>query len=447
MNATTKDNASRAEKLASLPEKERALILNDLTDAETEAMLNDWHFWARKDQLPPDWNWNTWLALAGRGWGKTRVGSEFIRSRVETAPRIALIGRTTADVRDTMIEGESGLINVFPKHQKPDYQANKARVVFHTGAVAHLYSSKEPDQLRGPQHYLAWGDELASWYYPDEVFYNLMLGLRLGDNPQTLFTTTPRPIKIIQDFLKDKTAHVTTGSTYANKANLPNAFISNIIERYEGTTIGRQELHAEVLNEVEGALWKQPLIDKNRVRLEELPELERIVVAVDPATTSKKNSDETGILVVGLGLNEKKEKQGYVLDDYSLIASPKEWAQKVAQAYYDYEADSVIGEVNQGGEMVKYTLETVDDTIPFKSIHASRGKKLRAEPIVSLYEKDFIKHLGNHAKLESQMTSWVPDEGDSPDRVDALVWGIWELFIAKKKPAQVRAARTGKRRR
>lgn len=362
--------------------------------------------------------------LAGRGFGKTRTGAELVRAKVEAgeATRVALVGQTAADVRDVMIEGESGLLSVCPPWFEPKYEPSKRRLTWPNGAIATAYSADEPRQLRGPQHDFAWADELASWSTP-EAWDQLMFGLRLGADPRVIVTTTPRPTKAIRDLLVDPTTVITRGSTYDNRANLAPAFFEQIIRKYEGTRLGRQELHAEVLDDVPGALWTRAMLDATRARTSP-PELTRVVVAIDPAVTSGEDSDETGIVTVG------KDAAGeyHVLADRSCRMTPDGWARRAVTAFDEYNADRIVAEVNNGGDLVEATLRTVRRNIPYAKVHASRGKRVRAEPIAALYEQCRVHHYGDLAQLEDQMVTFTPDGMDgSPDRVDALVWGLTEL--------------------
>lgn len=380
--------------------------------------------WARDTQLPPVGDWRTWLILAGRGFGKTRTGAETVRARVEAgaATRVALVGQTAADVRDVMIEGESGILAVSPPWFEPKYEPSKRRLTWPNGAIATAYSADEPRQLRGPQHDFAWADELASWATP-EAWDQLMFGLRLGSDPRVIVTTTPRPTRIIRELLADPTTHATRGSTYDNRANLAPAFFEQIIRKYEGTRLGRQELHAEVLDDVPGALWTRAMLDATRTRTAP-PELTRVVVAIDPAVTSGEDSDETGIVTVG------KDAAGeyHVLADRSCRMTPDGWARRAVAAFDEHNADRIVAEVNNGGDLVEATLRTVRRNIPYAKVHASRGKRVRAEPIAALYEQRRVHHYGDLAQLEDQMVTFTPDGMDgSPDRVDALVWALTEL--------------------
>ncbi len=360
--------------------------------------------------------------MAGRGFGKTRAGAEFVRAEVEAgrAQRIAFVAKTPADARDVMIEGESGILHVGHPKTRPDYEPSKRRLTWPNGATATVFSSKEPDQMRGPQCDLFWGDEIRTWYYAQECWDNLMFGLRLGEHPRGVVTSTPSPIAVIRNLLKSPEVVVTRGTTYENRGNLAPSFYAQIIKHYEGTRLGRQEISAELLEDVPGALWARSNINYSKP-----PGLIRVVVAVDPAVTSGEGSAETGIVVSSKGIDVR----GYVLADRSCRLSPDGWARRAIQAYHDFKADCIIGEVNNGGEMVGYTLRTIDRNIPYKAVHASRGKQARAAPIAALYEQHRIDHAEPFTELEDQMCSWTPESGDSPDRLDALVWGMSELML------------------
>ncbi len=428
---------SPAELLAALPADERERKLATL-DTETRAYLaTHWEFWARPDQLMPAGDWSIWLPLAGRGWGKTRVGAEATRAAVypkvgKGVGRIALIAETAADARDVMVEGPSGILAIHPKHERPTYEPSKRRLTWPNGAVGTLFNAIEPDQLRGPQHDWAWGDELAKWRYAQETFDQLQFGLRVGENPRQVLTTTPRPLPVIRDLLKraetDKSIVITRGRTLDNASNLAPPFLRKIVERYAGTRLGRQELDAEVLEDLPGALWARDGFDERRVH--ETPPLKRVVVAIDPAVSSRETSDEPGthgIICAGLG----EDGRGYVVRDASLQGTPLEWARQAVRLYDDEQADTVVAEMNQGGDMVKSTLRSVRPTLPVSLVRATRGKHIRAEPIAALYEQGRISHVGNFPELEDQLCLFTNSgfEGqDSPDRADALVWALNHLF-------------------
>ena len=406
-------------------------IFETLTDDEQRQVMWDWSLWARPKQVAPEGDWRIWLILAGRGFGKTRSGAEWVRHKIETnqSQRIALVGATAADVRDTMVEGESGLLRIFPPDKRPRYEPSKRRINFHNGAMATTYSADEPDRLRGPNHDLAWCDEIAAWRYPD-AWDQLIFGLRIGNDPRLVATTTPRPTRLIRQLVERKDVAVTKGSTFENAANLAPTFLEEVKARYEGTRLGRQELYAEILDDVEGALWTRQMIEDARVN--NVPELTRIVVGVDPAITSNEFSAETGIVAVGIDGNGI----GYVLDDRSLQGTPVEWANAAIALYHRTSADRIVVESNQGGDMVRHTLQTVESQVPIKTVHATRGKRTRAEPVSALYEQGRIKHVGAFPTLEDQMCSWTP-ESASPDRLDALVWAITELMIGSQSPIVV----------
>lgn len=415
--------------IATTPPEERAAIISEaLSDEEAHALLYDWDLWAREPQKTPSGNWRTWLILAGRGFGKTRTGAEWVRETVKNYPLVNLIAATADDARDIMIEGESGILAICPPNERPDYKVSKRQLIWPNGAKSLIFTADEPERLRGKQHMKLWADELAAWRYTDS-WDQAMLGLRLGNNPQAVVTTTPRPTPLIKQLARDPTTFVTKGSTYDNKANLAPAFIDQIITKYEGTRLGRQELNAEILEDNPNALWQQTRIDELRVK--RAPEsLKRIVVGVDPAVSSNENSCETGIIVAALDFND----HGYVLDDASLQATPDGWAQRAVKAYKDSRCDRMIGEVNNGGDLIEAVIRNVDRNVSYKKVHASRGKAKRAEPIAALYEQGRIHHVGSFGKLEDQMCGFDPtnpDDDNSPDRMDALVWAFTELFDGK----------------
>lgn len=401
---------------------------------EEERAAFDWYgSLARENQKAPAGDWRVWLLMAGRGFGKTRTGAEWVRRQVNTrqARRIALVGPTAADVRDVMVEGPAGILAISPEFDpagRPKYEPSKRRLSWPNGAVASLYSADEPDRLRGPQHDAAWCDELAAWRRPD-AWDMLMLGLRLGHDPRCVVTTTPRPVAHIRALLAAKTTSVTRGSTYDNLDNLAPAFRDQIITQYEGTRLGRQELHAEILDDVPGALWQRALLDNSRVTA--FPDLVRIVVGVDPAASDNEGAAETGIIVAGIGT----DGHGYVLDDLSLRASPAGWAAQVVAGYHKLKADRIVAERNNGGDMVAHTIRTADRTVAVKQVWAARGKLVRAEPIAALYEQARVHHVGLLADLEDQLCGWVPGE-KSPDRLDALVWALTDLMLDDTGPAE-----------
>jgi len=414
-----------------MPQEERTSRIASLSDEEVIALKYDWKFHGRKEQFtPPDvvvsgqtTPWRTWLILAGRGWGKTRTGAEWCKSAIRKSQHVNLIGATVTDARDIMIEGESGILAVCNKHERPTYVASKRQLQWPNGAKSLVFTADEPERLRGKQHGHLWADELGAWRY-EEAWDQAMFGLRLGTDPQVCVTTTPRPTKIIKDLIKLPTTHVTRGTTYDNRTNLARGFFSDIIRKYEGTRLGRQELNAELLDDNPGALWHLSQIDALRVR--DTPLLLRIVVAVDPSTSKDGDKDECGIVVVGAGIDNHL----YVLDDLTISASPEGWARHAVNAgYHGYQCDRLIAEVNNGGALVESVIRTVDENIPYEPVHASRGKRTRAEPISALYEQGRVHHVGNFSKLEDQMCEWDPLlSPESPDRMDALVWACTHLI-------------------
>lgn len=395
--------------------------LNDETKA---ALAYHWPFWARANQIAPTGDWTYWLILAGRGFGKTRTGAETVRAWARDCDMVNLIGATVDDARDIMIEGESGILSICPKTERPEYKKSERKLVWPNGATSLIFTADEPERLRGKQHKKLWADELCAWRY-GEAWDQAQFGLRLGDCPQAIITTTPKPVPVLRKLLADKATVTTRGSTYDNRSNLAPSFFDQIIKRYEGTRLGRQELNAEILEDVQGALWRRSMIQY--MPRSACPPFQRIVVAIDPPATSEEGSNEAGVVVVGLA----NDDCGYVLADRSGVMSPREWGMAAVTALREFEADLIVAEVNQGGEMVESVVHSVDPNAPFKAVRASRGKYIRAEPISALYERQKIWHVGQFEALEDQMCSFVPDmdrKSGSPDRLDAMVWGMTELF-------------------
>jgi phage terminase large subunit-like protein len=424
---------SPAEALAALPDEQRDAFLASLTEDEKFDLLHDWRgFLAREDQIAPDGDWDIWLVMSGRGFGKTRTGAEWVKGEVAAgrAGRIALIAETAADGRDVMAEGESGILAVYPKKEdRPLYEPSKRRITWQNGAVATIYNATEPDQLRGPQHDLAWSDELAKWKYARETWDQLQFGLRLGEKPRQLVTTTPRPIELIKALVSgsEGKVHITRGRTMDNRINLAASFLEKIEAKYAGTRLGRQELNGEILGDIPNALWTLANIDTARIK-EHPATMRRIYVAIDPAISNTEQSDEHGIIVVGQSADGK---DGYVLEDASLKGSPLDWAKRALSVHDRWQADGIAVEVNQGGDMVAQTIRSVRAGVKIVEVRATRGKHVRAEPIAALYEQGRIHHVGAFIDLETQMTQMTTFgfEGDgSPDRVDALVWGLSVLF-------------------
>lgn len=394
--------------------------------------------------MAPAGDWLTWLVLAGRGFGKTRSGAEWVRSIVcgrtplsaGSHHRIAIVAETAADARDVLVEGDSGILSVHPPDFRPLYEPSKRRLTWPNGAVATLYNAVEPDQLRGPQHDAAFCDELAKWRYARETWDQLQFGLRLGNDPRQIITTTPRPIPVLKEIMAADTTVTTRGSTYDNADNLAEAFVRSIVRKYEGTRLGRQELNAEVLDDLPGALWSRDNLDKTRTS--SAPEMSRVVVAIDPSGTKGESDDgdSIGIVAAGLGIDGR----GYVLADRTCKLSPDGWGRRAVATYREFEADRIVAERNFGGAMVEHVIRTVDKSVPYKEVTASRGKVARAQPVAALYEQGRISHIGSMPELEDQMCMIAPEgfigEG-SPDRADALVWALTELMV---KPAAPTAA-------
>jgi phage terminase large subunit-like protein len=366
------------------------------------------------------------MLLSGRGFGKTRPGNEQVIAWAKQGySPIALVGQTKADVRDTVVElGDSSILKISPPWFMPNYEPSKRRLTWPNGAQAVIYSGDEPDQLRGPQHAKAFVDELCKFKYPQDTWDNLIFGLRVGDKPQVVVATTPRPIPTLKQILADKRTVKSTGHTLENRANLPESFIKYVLDKYEGTRLGRQELAGEILDDNPNALWRREWIDKSR--LTNVPTLSTIAVGVDPEASNTETSAETGIIAAGVATGEKKH--GYILEDASLRGSPREWATAAITLYYKLKANFIVAEVNQGGDMVEAVIHSVDPNVPVKKIHASRGKEVRAEPVSALYEQGRVHHIGFFPDLEDQLCEWVPGE-KSPDRLDAVVHVLTELMI------------------
>ena len=423
--------------LASLAAPKRDLFLESLTDLEADILLHDWPFWARPSQMPPGRDWRLWLLLAGRGFGKTRAGAEWVRARsAESGARIALVGATAADARDVMVEGESGILAVCPEWERPRWEPSKRRLTWPTGAIGTVYSADEPDRLRGPQFTSAWCDELAAWRYP-EAWDMLMLGLRLGANPRCVVTTTPRPTALIRGLAARPDCVVTGGHTYENRANLAQGFVDHITQAYEGTRLARQEIYAEIIDDVPGALWRQDWIEA--CRCTKSPDLVRVVVAVDPPATAHQASAECGIVVAGMAENG----HCYVLADRSLRGTPWVWGTRAVEAYHAFDADRIVAEVNQGGDMVEAILRQIDCAVSYRSVRAVLGKRVRAEPVAALYEQGRVSHVCAFVTLEDQMCTFGVEGAElgktkSPDRLDALVWALSELAIRPRQEPRIR---------
>lgn len=441
-----------------MSDAERAIVSGEIDDIRKGLTLEAeeylaylWAFWRRPNQqCPPNMGIDKriWMLIAGRGFGKTKTGAETTREMIEKCGRIALVGPTAADVRDVMVEGESGLLSVFPRDQRPEYEPSKRRVTFHNGATATLFSAEEPERLRGPQHEWAWGDEPASWARGEDALSNLLLGLRLGREPWLMLTGTPKPARWLRTLSTRPDTVVTTGSTYDNVANLASGFVEDVLARYEGTRLGRQELHAEWLDDVEGALWVESMIDSTRLAGFDIKDplkainkyladagkpalidrrAWRIIVAVDPPAETA----ECGIVVACAPVQGRAGvDRAVILEDASTAGRPEEWGAAVASAARRWNAERVIVESNQGGDMVRATIHAVDPMLRVDKISAKHSKAARAEPVSALYERKLIHHAGFFPMLESQMISWVPNESKSPDRMDALVHAVASLLLA-----------------
>ena len=403
--------------------------LQSNAEKATVALYTDWLKTARSKQLEPSGKFNIWLILAGRGWGKTRTGAQDIALYALRNPNVqcAVVAPTHGDLRRVCFGGPSGLLSIIPpdcyinNDEAKGYSASTSEIRLFNGSKIVGYAAINPDRLRGPQFHRAWCDELAAWRYP-EAFDQLMFGLRLGESPKCLITTTPKPTKIIKELVTRDDVNVTRGTTFENVDNLAEAAVENLKLRYEGTALGRQELYAEIVDDIEGALWQMSLIEE--LRVDETPELRRIVVSIDPAVTNNEYSDETGIIVAGVDGNNNY----YVLDDVSGNMSPDTWAKKAVQCYYNWEADRIVAEVNNGGDLVERIIRTVDKNIPYTAVRASRGKMVRAEPIAALYEQHRAHHVGIFPDLEDQMISYTGERNQaSPDRMDAMVWALTDL--------------------
>ena len=431
-----------AQALRELPDDQVKEALSHLSPKQLESLHHDWSFWARPEQIEPKGNWNTWFINAGRGFGKTRAGVEWVREQVKKGhKRIAAVAATNSDIERVMVKGESGFLSVCWSGDKtykgkemgyPEWSPTKRTLTWANGAKVEFYSAEEPERLRGPQFSAAWCDELAAWNKDIDTWDMLQFCLRLGKHPKVCVTTTPKPTKLVRQLTKDSSTHVTTGSTFDNSANLADTYLKAVKDQYEGTRLGRQELYAEVMEEAEGALWTTDMLDKAQLDRKDLPQLNRIVVSIDPAVTANKESDMTGIIVAGVDVNGK----GYVLGDYTDRLSPQGWASKAIELYHLYQADRIVAERNQGGDLVRRTIEVEDEAAPIKLVHASRGKYARAEPISALYERGMVFHVRNPEdganlnELETQLRTWEPlGSIGSPDRLDALVWALTDLCL------------------
>jgi len=400
---------------------------------------------ALSHQKPPeDGDWTVFLLLGGRGAGKTRAGAEWIRWLVRNAgapQRIALVSETYADGREVMIDGDSGLARLGHERDRPHFEASRRRLVWPNGSLGYVFSSEDPDGLRGHQFHAAWSDELCKWKHAEETWSNLQLALRLGARPRQIVTTTPRPTALLKRLLKAPRTLTARATTYANARNLSRAFLDEIAAAYEGTVLGRQELHGELIEDVAGALWTRAMIEASRIAAPQgfAESLDRVVVAVDPPASAGEGADECGIIVAGV-MNGPEARTAFVLADRSAHGlSPQEWARRAVGAYHDFAADRILVETNQGGDMARAVIAAVDAGVAVRDVRASRGKRLRAEPVAALYERGLVRHAGCFPALEDQMATFTGAGGKSPDRLDALVWAITDLML--RRPAAPRVNR------
>jgi len=426
--------------LASATLDEVDAFLGGLGDNALMALPWLFEFWALPHQLAPDGAWKSWVIMGGRGAGKTRAGAEWVRAEVEgsgphdpgRSRRVALVGETIDQVREVMVFGDSGILACSPPDRKPQWEAGRRRLVWPNGAIAQVFSAHEPESLRGPQFDAAWVDELAKWKKAEDTWDQLQFALRLGDHPRQVVTTTPRNVGVLKTILKNPSTVVTHAPTEANRAYLAASFLEEVRSRYEGTRLGAQELDGMLLEDVEGALWSTSMLETGR--MDNAPKLDRIVVAVDPPVTGHAGSDECGIIVVGAVTDGPPQNwRAVVLEDASVTAaSPDAWARAALAAMERHGADRLVAEVNQGGDLVETVIRQIDPLVPFRAVRATKGKAARAEPVAALYEQGRVRHLRGLAKLEDQMcrmTTRGYDGKGSPDRLDALVWGVWELMI------------------
>jgi phage terminase large subunit-like protein len=413
-----------------LSDNEYTAWFKRIRDDRYEKLLTDWSWWRRADQCPPTGDWHVWLLLAGRGFGKTRTGAEWVRAFAEATPgaRIALVAASLHEARQVMVEGESGLLAIAPDALRPDYESSLRRLTWPNGAVATLYSAAEPDSLRGPEHQAAWCDEIAKWPQGEAAWDNLMLTMRIGAQPQAVATTTPRGVPLVRRLMKEKGVAVTRGTTASNRLNLSPRWLATMGSIYDGTRLGRQELNGELLEDVEGALWSRELIERCRVDADAIGKLARVVIGVDPPASAQ--GDACGIVVAAL----LRDGRLAVVEDATVKrAAPGVWAQAVAAAAARWGAERVVAESNMGGEMVAATLAQADARLPVRAVHASVGKARRAEPVALAYERGQVVHAGAFADLEDQLCGLqigggYAGPGRSPDRADACVWALAALL-------------------
>jgi phage terminase large subunit-like protein len=429
--AMTVEPQSDAERVARLDNVQYAKWLAQHRPDDQWQIEYDWPFWARSDQLAPPGDWRIWFVMAGRGFGKTRMAAEWVRAQAEAdgTLRIALVAATLHEARTVMIEGESGLLAIAPDEDRPIWEPSLRRLLWPSGAIANVFAATEPEAMRGPEHHLAWADEIAKWEKGIEAWDNLNMTMRLGNNPRIVATTTPRAVPLVRRLLKESGVAITNGAMDANRAHLPKSFRHSMTQLYGSARLGRQELLGEFLEDAEDALWTRDLVERCRAAC--APQMRRIVIGVDPPVSA--GGDACGIVAVGLGADGK----AYVLADHSVKGrSPEGWARAVAAAAEAWAADRVVAEVNQGGDMVISTLRAADVAMPVTQVHASRGKVARAEPVAALYEGGRAFHVGAFPELEDELCGLISGggyegPGRSPDRADALVWAMTELMLGK----------------
>lgn len=415
--------------MASLPEAERLGVLQSLSDEDIRLLAFDWRFWARPNQIAPEGDWLVWLLMAGRGFGKTRSGAQWTHERAMaggTNRWIALIGYDPDEVRDVMVEGPSGILRNAPPWERPLYEPSKRRLTWPTGSYAKVYSSEDPEELRGFSGDTSWLDEPAKYKNLQAVYENLLFGLREAkvEEPRLCMTTTPKPSKIIKQLLADPFTAITTGTSYENRENLSEKWFRMVVTPREGTALGQQEIYGKLLEQMPGAQWQRAWIENARVRVAP-KDLRRIVIAVDPP-----GGERTECGIVAAGLQRGEAGNVFVLDDASLKASPEVWAKKVVEVYHAHRADAIVAEKNFGGDMVASTIRTADKNVPIKLVTASRGKTVRAEPVAALYERGKIHHVRDFGPLEDELCTYEADAGfDSPNRLDALVWAVTDLIF------------------
>ena len=441
------------------------VVFNALSEEAKINLPYHWEVLSRPEQYSPPGDWDIWLYLAGRGAGKTRSGAEWVNEerKKNARRRIAFVAATAADVRDIMVEGDSGIITVLSPTDKPNYEPSKRRLTWSASSIsipgspvrklpqciATCFSAEKPDQLRGPQHDLAWADEMAKWPRMQDAYDNLMFGLRIGENPKLFISTTPRPVKLIKELVKDPNCVITTGTTYDNRMNLAPTFLGRLLKRYEGTRLGRQELLAEILDDNPDALFTRENLDQFRVKLtkELLNKIESSVVALDPAVTIGEASADTGIICAGMAIEEDDMEHYYILADRTVHSKPRGWARTAIMTHDEWFCNAVVGEVNNGGDMIEHTLRTIsweegEDYTPgsdiyYESVRATKGKLIRAEPVSALAEQGRLHIVGNMPDLEDQMCTWSASLGEkSPDRLDAMVWAV--TWLQQNSPGSVR---------